>query len=162
MGALIRRMTLNDIPTLQKVARTTWNNTYNGIIPTHIQEAFLQRNYSETAMRNRMDRSLVFVAEIDGEVRGFANFFRSKQDYDEAELGAIYILPEMQSQGIGGQLLTTGIEALSGIKRLFVVVEKENSTGKRFYNSKGFLILNEFTERLDEHTLTLVKMVLTI
>jgi ribosomal protein S18 acetylase RimI-like enzyme len=74
----------------------------------------------------------------------------------------MYISPDVQSQGIGSQLLYTGIEGLSGIKSLFVVVEKENLIGRRFYDAKGFLALNEFEEHLDGHTLQLVKMVLRI
>ncbi|SEC40732.1 GNAT family N-acetyltransferase [Paenibacillus sp. GP183] len=162
MGTIIRRMIVDDIPMLQQVAKTTWNKTYEGIIPSHIQEAFLQRNYSETAMKNRMDRSVVFVADIAGKIKGFANFFRSKEHVEEAELGAIYILPEKQSQGIGSQLLNAGIEELSGIKSLFVVVERENTIGKRFYASKGFVTLNEFEEQLDGHTLKSLKMVLKV
>jgi GNAT superfamily N-acetyltransferase len=101
LGTIIRRMIVDDIPMLQQVAKTTWNKTYEGIIPTNIQEAFLRRNYSETAMIHRMDKSVVFVAEIAGEIKGFANFFRSKEHFEEAELAAMYILPELQSQGIG-------------------------------------------------------------
>ncbi|SFM29612.1 Ribosomal protein S18 acetylase RimI [Paenibacillus sp. 1_12] len=162
MRTQIRRMIVEDIPMLQQVAKTTWNTTYEGIIPLHIQETFLQRNYSETDLKNRMERSVVFVADVGGEVKGFANFSRSKNKREEAELGAIYILPELQSQGIGGQLLHAGIENLSGIKFLTVVVEKENIIGIRFYKSKGFVALNEFEEQLDGHTLKLEKMILAI
>ncbi|WP_246079367.1 GNAT family N-acetyltransferase [Paenibacillus piri] len=150
MATIIRKATFNDIAEKQMVAKITWDQTYRGIIPQQIQDDFLQKNYSDIAMKNRIERSVLLVAVIDGMVNGFANFSPSKQNAEEAELGAIYIFPEAQSQGIGGKLMNKGIEELSGIKRLFVVVEKENIIGRRFYNSKGFVFVNEFEEQLQE------------
>jgi GNAT superfamily N-acetyltransferase len=162
MATVIRRATFNDIGDIQMIAKITWAQTYQQIIPLGIQEAFLQKNYSDVAMRNRLDRSVVLVAESDGDIIGFANFFRSEQNAEEAELGAIYILPEVQSKGAGGKLLKAGIEELGRVNRLFVVVEKDNIIGCRFYNSQGFVSVNEFEEQLDGHILKLIKMVLEI
>jgi GNAT superfamily N-acetyltransferase len=158
----IRRATSNDIVAIQNIAKVTWAQAYEGIIPLDIQKTFLLNNYSEIAMRNRLDRSVIFVAEKDGMIYGFANFFALKQSADEAELGAIYILPELQFQGVGGNLLNAGIDELKGIRRLFVVVEKENIKGFKFYDSKGFVFVNVYEEQLHGHTLKLVKMVLEI
>ncbi len=160
MATLIRRATFADIIAIRRIATITWTQTYQHIIPQDIQAIFLQRNYSDHAMRNRLERSLLLVAETDGEINGFANFFSSKVDVEEAELGAIYILPEWQSKGIGTQLLHKGIEELSGVKRLFVDVEKDNLKGYTFYSSKGFVVIKEYEEQFHGHKLKLLKMVL--
>ncbi|TXK70071.1 GNAT family N-acetyltransferase [Paenibacillus sp. N3.4] len=104
----------------------------------------------------------MLVAESAGEIKGFANFFPSKQNIEEAELAAIYILPEVQSQGLGGKLLSKGIQELGGLKTLFGVVEKENRIGRRFYESKGFKYVNEFVEKLQGHVFKSIKWYLRL
>jgi len=66
-----------------------------------------------------------------------SNLSRRIQFDEEAELGAIYILPIIQSQGIGSQLLIAAIKELSGIKNLYVVVEIET------LSVIGFIILKD-------------------
>lgn len=72
--ALIRTMHAEDIPQVQDVAKISWNTTYEGIIPLEIQEKFLKAAYNDERMKQRLERSFLFVAEIDSNIIGFANF----------------------------------------------------------------------------------------
>ena len=73
-------------------------------------------------MKYRLKNTHLFVAEEEGEVIGFANFSPVRLQ-NEAELGAIYLLPDQQGKGIGSALLQKGIKALNGIRKLYIHVE---------------------------------------
>lgn len=161
MNYLIREANLEDIKDIQSVAKQSWNATYKGIIPTEIQENFLSYAYNDVMMENRIKNSYLFVSEYKGNVVGFANFSPIKQE-GEVELGAIYLLPESQGQGIGTALLQHGIENISGVKKIYINVEKENRIGRTFYEAKGFDTVTEFDDDFDGHILKTVRMVLSL
>lgn len=158
---IIRTMHVEDIPQVQDVAKKSWNATYEGIIPFEIQEKFLKVAYNNDRMKQRLERSFLFVAEIDSNVVGFANF---SPVYDEgkAELGAIYLYPEYQGKGIGSALLQKGINELEGVEEIYINVERDNEIGKSFYDAKGFQVLKEFDDDFEGHILKTMRMVLNV
>jgi GNAT superfamily N-acetyltransferase len=157
---MIRRMTQRDIPAVQHVARESWHATYAGIIPKHVQDDFLHNAYSDEQMVRRLQHSHLWVAEKDGEVVGYANF--SPVTDGKVELGAIYLLPAYQGQGIGTALLNRGLQELLDVKEVWVNVEKQNRIGRTFYEAKGFQLIKEFTEDFAGHQLQTVRMVLKV
>ncbi|MGG0185613.1 N-acetyltransferase family protein [Bacillus rhizoplanae] len=161
MNFVIREMKEEDIPSVQHVAKTSWNDTYTGIIPISVQERFLQHAYSYDMMKHRLQHSHLFVGEVDGEIVGFANFSPIKYQ-NETELGAIYLLPEYQDNGIGTALLRKGITILEGVKKIYINVESENKKGKAFYNAKGFAVVDAFEEDFDGYMLKTLRMVLHV
>lgn len=158
---IIRKMHVEDIPQVQDVAKKSWNATYEGIIPFEIQEKFLKVAYNNDRMKQRLERSFLFVAEIDSNVVGFANF-SPVNDEGKAELGAIYLYPEYQGKGIGSALLQKGINELEGVEEIYINVERDNEIGKSFYDAKGFQVLKEFDDDFEGHTLKTVRMVLNV
>lgn len=74
MNITIRKMHYEDTKQVQSIAKTTWNATYEGIIPLEVQNNFLKLNYSDDSMKQRIERSIVYVAEVEGKVVGFANY----------------------------------------------------------------------------------------
>ena len=161
MIAKIRKMRHEDTEQVQDVAKTSWNATYEGIIPLGIQEKFLKSAYNDERMKQRLERSFIFIAEFNGRVVGFANFSPVKDD-GKVELGAIYLYPEYQGKGIGSALLQQGIKDLEGIKEIYINVEKDNKVGKTFYDAKGFKVIKEFDDDFDGHILKTVRMVLKV
>lgn len=156
----IRRMEIRDIKTVQEVAKISWHATYAGIIPLAVQDQFLKVAYSNLMMERRLSHSLIWVAEADGKLVGFAHFSPVKDG--ECELSAIYLLPDYQGNGIGSALLKIGLKELEGIEKLYINVEKENRIGKTFYEAKGFHVVEEFDEDFEGHLLKTVKMVLNV
>ncbi|WP_044338809.1 GNAT family N-acetyltransferase [Rossellomorea aquimaris] len=161
MEYTIRKMEKQDINQVQKVARKSWNTTYEGIIPLEIQESFLNSAYSDEMMRKRLEVSSLYVAEKDGKIVGFANFSPVKEE-GEVELGAIYLDPEHQGGGIGTALLQEGIKDLSGVRSIYISVEKENKTGTHFYRARGFRVVSEFDDDLEGHITKMFRMVLNV
>ncbi|KXY69076.1 GNAT family N-acetyltransferase [Bacillus sp. FSL W7-1294] len=157
MTYVIREMKQEDIHAVQSVAKIAWHDTYEGIIPREIQDSFLDEAYSDEKMKYRLENTHLFVAEVIG----FANFSPVRLQ-NEAELGAIYLLPDQQGKGIGSALLQKGLTVLKGIRKLYIHVEAANEKGKRFYEAKGFAQLEEFEEDFEGHMMQTVRMVLYI
>ncbi|WP_207308554.1 GNAT family N-acetyltransferase [Bacillus timonensis] len=161
MNFSIRKMHHEDTKQVQDVAKTTWHATYEGIIPLEVQNNFLKSAYNDERMKQRIERSFLFVAEVDGSVVGFANFSPVRED-GKVELGSIYLYPEYQGKGIGSALLQQGIKDLDGVKEIYINVEKDNKIGKTFYEAKGFEMVKEFDDEFDGHILKTVRMALKI
>ena len=157
---MIRNMTVEDIPQVQLVARTSWHHTYEGIIPRKIQDNFLATAYSDENMVRRVERSHAFVAVIDDKIAGFANFSYVKDD-GTSELAAIYLLPEAQGKGLGTKLLEQGL-ALANIKAFELSVKKDNATGLNFYLAKGFKQIDTFKEDYEGKEVETVRMRLKV
>ncbi|WP_077296981.1 GNAT family N-acetyltransferase [Virgibacillus pantothenticus] len=158
MNFNIRKMEEADIEAVQEVATTSWHTTYDGIIPIEIQDTFLVGAYSKEMLIRRLEGSHFFIAVVDGKVIGFANY-APVTDKGTMELAAIYVLPDYQGVGIGSALLEAGI-AISEGAEIYINVEKENTIGRRFYERKGFKVVEEFTENFAGHLLQTIRMVL--
>ncbi|MGG2015494.1 N-acetyltransferase family protein [Bacillus sp. S10(2024)] len=161
MNFVIREMKEEDIPSVQYVAKTSWNDTYKDIIPVAVQEKFLEHAYSYGMMKHRLQHSHLFVGEVDGNIVGFVNFSPIKYQ-NEAELGAIYLLAAYRGNGIGTALLRKGITILEGVKKIYINVESENKIGKAFYTAKGFAVVDAFEDDFDGHMLKTLRMVLHV
>ncbi|USB33815.1 GNAT family N-acetyltransferase [Paenibacillus sp. YPG26] len=157
----VRPMSPDDIRQVQVVARASWHTAYQGIIPTEIQDRFLNSAYSDEMMKRRLEQSFLYVAEDRGRIVGFANFSPVNED-KVVELMAIYLEPEYQGRGIGSALLQEGIVHSAGAKEVYAHVERENKAGRRFYESRRFVTAAEFDDEFDGHRLKTLRMVLTL
>lgn len=158
MSITIRKMQYADTKQVQNIAKTTWNATYEGIIPLEVQNNFLNSAYNDEGMKQRLERSILYVAEVNGKVVGFANY-SPVRDGGNVELAAIYLNPEFQGKGIGTALLQQAINELEGTKEIYINVAKENKIGMTFYEAKRFEIVKEFDDELDGYILRTVRMV---
>lgn len=155
---MIRAGTIDDIASVKEIAYISWNDTYEGIIPSPIQKSFLEKSYSTPMMEMRLKKTIMLVATHEEEPVGFANFTKLDQDGD-AELIALYLKPEYQRNGYGKQLLKSGLSHLLNGSELSVYVEAENEKGRNFYESNGFELVEEFEELFEGHPLKTAKYV---
>ena len=155
---MIRAGTTEDIKAVQEIAHISWNDTYEGIIPSPVQKKFLDKSYSTPMMEMRLKRTIVLMAVHEGEPIGFANFTKVDEDGD-AELIAIYLKPDYQGIGYGKKLLHSGLSYLLDGNQLFVYVECENKKGRSFYEANGFEFVEEFAELFEGHPLQTAKYV---
>jgi len=131
---MIRAAELRDIPGIQRVARASWADVYEGIIPHDVQARALDTWYGDdlVAQSIESDGARTFVADEDG-VIGFSQIVGS-------ELTRIYVLPGEQRRGIGTRLLEAALPAAGRIR---VEVEHLNVRGRRFYERSGFTQVGE-------------------
>jgi ribosomal protein S18 acetylase RimI-like enzyme len=154
-------MRKEDITSIQYVAKMSWYDTYEGIIPRSVQNRFLLKAYSNKELLRGLHNSFIYVATIDEKIVGYAHFFLLR-NRGEIELGSIYILPAYQGKGIGSQLLGKGIKRSKELKAVYINVERENRRGRAFYHSKGFQLVNEFDDEFEGHLLKTMRMKLMI
>ena len=155
---MIRTGTAQDITAVQEIAHISWNDTYQDIIPMNIQQSFLDKSYSVPMMEMRLKKTILLLAEHEGQPVGFANFTKLDDDGD-AELIALYMKPEHQRHGYGKKLLDSGLSYLLDGSNLFVYVESENLKGRNFYEANGFEFVEEFEELFEGHPLQTAKYV---
>jgi len=155
---MIRTGTAQDITAVQEIAHISWNDTYQDIIPMNIQQNFLDKSYSVPMMEMRLKKTILLLAEHEGQPVGFANFTKLDDDGD-AELIALYMKPEHQRNGYGKKLLDSGLAYLLEGSNLFVYVESENFKGRSFYEANGFEFVEEFEELFEGHPLQTAKYV---
>lgn len=160
MNIVIRKMRKKDVPQVQDVARTSWNATYEEIIPAQIQQNFLNAAYSDKMMKKRLKNTVIYVAEADRKVVGFANFTPGSKE-GSVELAALYLFPAYQGKGIGTALLHESMDQLGSLE-VHLSVEKNNEIGTTFYKAKGFKVVSEFDDDFDGHVLRTVRMVLRV
>lgn len=81
----------------------------------------------------------IYVYELDGKIKAFVGI-------DNGYIAGIFVSDEMQSKGIGKQLLEKSKEFYS---ELSLAVYKKNIKAVNFYQREGFIIMEE---RVDENT----------
>ncbi|MCE4956957.1 GNAT family N-acetyltransferase [Macrococcoides caseolyticum] len=160
----IRKATYDDITEIQNVAKVSWNETYEGIIPIDIQNKFLDESYSEDMLKKRIDKSILLVATNDNNIVGFVNLTYLLEG-NKSMLMAIYILKAYQGKGIGSKLLSEAISYIDTNSKevsFEVEVEKENNSAIQFYQSKNFVISEEYVDYFYDYPLQTVKMTMKL
>jgi GNAT superfamily N-acetyltransferase len=140
MTIAIRAARMEDAGAIAHVHVESWRTTYTGIVP----DAYLA-GLDET-LRTQLWRewlageTLVFVAEWNGRVVGFANGGKNREPVEacDAELYAIYLLKDAQKRGIGAGLLRAMANALleRNFKSMAVWVLEQNRS-RSFYEKAG-------------------------
>lgn len=156
----IRKMKKKDIPIIQEIAKISWNSTYTGIIPLQIQESFLKQAYSVKLLKKQRRTSNFYVALINREIIGFANYSQVHSD-NSVHMHALYLHPEYQGKGVGSALLEVGSGQLAADK-ISLHVERQNVKAIQFYKRKGFYKISEFEDELEGHTLHKIQMILNV
>ncbi|HET7578641.1 MAG TPA: GNAT family N-acetyltransferase [Bacillales bacterium] len=142
----IRKAVPEDTAGIAKVHVDSWRSTYSGIISERFLEGMSYRE-RENRWHDIFDQaqpgSCVYVAEAEnGEIVGFASggSERSGKYGDfQSELYAIYLLKEIQGQGIGRSLFRKAARNLveQGFSSMLVWVLADNREARAFYESFG-------------------------
>ena len=142
----VRPAVAGDADAIGRVQVETWRVAYRGLMPDEAIAGFdveaRQRLWREGLAREPRPGSATFVAELDGEVVGFASVGRSRDDEtaNEGELYAIYLDPSCWDRGIGRALLERAEESMRafGFERAVLWVMEGNQRGERFYRAAGW------------------------
>ncbi|MBI4656159.1 MAG: ribosomal protein S18-alanine N-acetyltransferase [Elusimicrobia bacterium] len=122
-GIIIRKAETADAAEMEKIEKTAEN-----------YPAWGAREFVKD-MANRV--SNMFVAEQDGKMTGFINFWIVG---GQAQLNGIAVRGEMTKRGIGGLLLKKMLESAkeSGCSEAVLEVEETNLPAIRLYSKFGF------------------------
>ena len=127
----------------------SWREAYDDILPESVLDAMTVEPTPEDvegwADRIGSDDGAVFVALVDGTVRGFVDVrwgaanTKSFVDPDEAGVKAIYVHPDWWGEGVGTALLERGLDAVpDGVETVRLEALDDNEVGARFYEARGF------------------------
>ena len=141
----IRPATHDDVMSVQRVARETWQATYAGQIADADIEQFLEIAYSERSLFGKVNRlgDGFIVAERDSDVVGYTMAGLNRDA--EPELFALYVLPEQHGSGAGRLLWDAATAALArqGQSRMCCWVMASNARACRFYERQGAILTEE-------------------
>lgn len=142
--AVIRRARPEDARFLAEVHVGSWRHAYRGLLP----DTYLDRLSVEDrvgAWRETLADPAwgVFVAEVDGNIVGFASFGPSRDDdagQDVGEIPAIYVEPSVLGTGVGRELFAAATAELrqAGYRRATLWVLEANERARRFYEKAGW------------------------
>ncbi|WP_245570108.1 GNAT family N-acetyltransferase [Halalkalibacillus halophilus] len=144
---MIREANQEDAQSIAKVHVDSWKTTYKDILPSTFLEKLSYEHREKIWTANIADpNNHIFVYEKGGEVVGFV--CGGKRDENQVEgagdLTAIYLLQNVQGEGIGKQLTKTLFGRLRDLNytKAFVEVLDDNQS-KQFYEKLGAELYEE-------------------
>jgi ribosomal protein S18 acetylase RimI-like enzyme len=153
----LRRATSADVPDIAIVNVDTFQATQRGIVPDSVLKNLDVGKAADRFQRllSRDDlQAFIYVAEVNGAVIGYAMAGLAREHVPGyiGELYGIYILPPYHRSGIGRQLVQAVANELmhAGVPSMYVLVFKENTRARRFYESLGGQFLFERTITLGD------------
>lgn len=140
---IIRPARLDDAEGIARVQVESWRTTYVGIMPDDLLANMKAEDRLEMWRRplsNPESRSVIYVAEADSQVIGFAagGPERTEHAVYKTEIYAIYLLQAYQGQGIGRKLVQAVVRQLvdRGYSTMLIWVAAKNPA-THFYASLG-------------------------
>ena len=137
----IRKAAPDDADAIALVHHEAWRGAYAGIIPHRSLNAMVGRRGARwwgNAIRRAAN---VIVAEIGGEVVGYATLGRnrSRDLPQQGEIYELYLKPEFQGIGLGTRLFAEARKRLAahGLSGLVVWALEDNGLAMDFYAGKG-------------------------
>jgi ribosomal protein S18 acetylase RimI-like enzyme len=140
-----RRAHENDIPALRSLAHKIWHACYPAIIPAEQITFMLEWMYSEPQIRAELERGVQWelILSATNEPIGF---LACETEADgRLKLNKLYVLPEMQGQGIGRAALehVQNIARDAGANAVWMQVNKRNARAIAAYQKAGFDIVQD-------------------
>ena len=137
----IRPVTPPDVPAISSLAREIWQATYPGIITQEQIDFMLEQRYGHERLYDDLedaDKWLDQAFQVDRRV-GFAF---SEIYKGEFKLDKLYIHPDVQRQGVGGQLIghVAARAAKLGYPCVILQVNKRNAKAINSYMKYGFAV----------------------
>jgi ribosomal protein S18 acetylase RimI-like enzyme len=138
MSIYIRTASERDLPAVQKLLGICWHATYDGIYGAERVSAITADWHSMANLKARLAKpySEFIVAEGSAGIVGMA--YASQSEPAFAVLHQLYVLPQAQGQGLGGEMLSEIEAAFPDAKAIRLEVEAANEKAVRFYERSGF------------------------
>lgn len=138
-GVAIRPSTTDDAAAVAAVYVRSWRAAYAELLPKEVLASLDEADWARRFRSRRDPARSALVAFTPGQIVGLVMAGRDRQDSVLAEIYAIYVLPEVQGQGVGAALLDAAIAQLdTSVVRLWCAAANHGS--RRFYERRGFVL----------------------
>ena len=136
-----RRAEERDADAIAQVHDAGWREGYRGIVPDDVlatRTLALRRRQWRDWLAGEQPDGDALVAEIDGEVVGFAAY-ECRAD-DDPELRTLYVLPSRWRAGVGRAIVAAVVRELRarGASHAVLWTFAGNTRGRRFYEALGW------------------------
>jgi diamine N-acetyltransferase len=138
--------TVNDIVTIQTIAKITWPVAYGEILSQAQLDYMLYKMYSDEVLKDNLtNKGHHFILAKENDVcLGFASFEYNYISKDVTRLHKLYLLPSAQGKGVGKKLIDAIVEKAqkNHSTSLSLNVNRFNKAVS-FYKKVGFEIIAE-------------------
>jgi ribosomal protein S18 acetylase RimI-like enzyme len=147
MKTQVRKSVPNDVYGIHEVTKITWLKTYpnieEGITVEDIKEKFKmdetsegKKKIEEKKKRYKDNNINTWVAEDKDKIIGFCMAIKEGKNN---RVGAIYVIPSFQREGLGKQLIERAFDWLGDGKDILINVARYNKQAINFYEKLGFV-----------------------
>ena len=135
---ITKKISVEDIPAIQRLLYETWHDTYAGLLPQKVIQAVTSTWHSSTALKRDLENINVYCAAAKTHQDAIIGFITAHINKDTMRVTRLYVLPSHQKQGIGQQLMVQANNAFPGIQSITLEIEAKNHKARKFYASLGF------------------------
>ena len=135
----IRPADISDLDPVRSLLFQTWRHTFEPLHgKAHVDEmCALWKDGKELVARIIAQDATCLVAHIDQQITGMA-FAKAPNQDGIAYLSQLYVLPEYQKQGIGGELLIKIETRFPNTKLMRLGIDAHNVKAVGFYERFGY------------------------
>ena len=135
---IVRVAEHDDVPAIRRFGETNISPHYAPLIGVEAANEQVRRWWNETHVGAAVAKSLVTVAEVDGQLVGVGQRGRSGADH---VIYKLYVHPQHRREGLGLQLLDALIRQLpADADRLYIEHFAANERAGAFYEREGFAV----------------------
>lgn len=135
----VRSAAERDLAEINRLLVTTWHDTYDTIYGAEKVDEINDAWHAVPVLRQRLDQPNSEFIVFDTGEQICAVAFASTNDGKTINLHQLYVLPDAQGQGAGGQLLNEIKTCFPEAQRIRLEVEEANHMAVAFYKRKGFV-----------------------
>lgn len=137
----IRPVTPPDVPAISALAREIWQATYPGIITQEQIDFMLEQRYGHERLYDDLEDADKWLDQAYQDERR-VGFAFSEIRRGEFKLDKLYIHPDVQRQGVGGQLIAHVAARATklGYPCVVLAVNKRNEKAINSYMKYGFTV----------------------
>ena len=138
MTFFIRTASERDLPAVQTLLGICWHATYDEIYGAERVSAITAGWHSLPSLKASLSKPYSEFIVAEGPAGIAAMAYASQSDPAFVMLHQLYILPEAQGHGLGGQILGEIESAFLDANAIRLEVEAANEKAVRFYERHGF------------------------
>lgn len=143
-NVVLRPVQKEEYAEVRKLAETIWPVCYKDILSVEQIRYMMDMMYSEEVISQEVSEGVqYYFVEADGKTAGYLAWGAWLTVSETVKLHKLYLLPEMQGQGIGSRVIELVKQQLenSGVRRLRLNVNRLNSNAIKCYSSNGFTMV---------------------
>ena len=142
---IILRVVLQDeYPLVRELAETIWPICYKDILSVEQINYMMDMMYAKEVIAREVSEGIHYCfIEADGKIAGFLSWGLWQAAPYTAKLHKLYLLPDMQGQGIGSKAIEMVKEQArsTGVRRLRLNVNRQNANAIKCYSKNAFTMV---------------------